>query len=244
MPKKGAPMFGNAGADHNQSNHITNCPRDGAYNHHAYIRIWHWANALCIVVLVITGYFIGSPLPSTTGEPAELYLMGYIRFAHFSASYLFAIGMIFRFVWAFLGNRMARELFYVPVWSSRWSRGFVGHLRWLMFLDRREPPCDGYNAVARVALFVLFLLPSLFMIVTGFAMYSEATGRDSWEHHAFGWIVEFWRNTQDIHTLHRLGMWAMAIFVIIHVYMIIRDDIMSRRTVVSAMISGERFYRD
>ena len=108
-------MFGNAGADHNQSNHITNCPRDGAYNHHAYIRIWHWANALCIVVLVITGYFIGSPLPSTTGEPAELYLMGYIRFAHFSASYLFAIGMIFRFVWAFLGNRMARELFYVPV---------------------------------------------------------------------------------------------------------------------------------
>jgi Ni/Fe-hydrogenase 1 B-type cytochrome subunit len=134
-------------------------------------------------------------------------------------------------------------MFYVPIWSAKWSRDFIGHLRWMLFLDSKEPLSEGHNPVARVAMFVLFLLPSLFMIVTGFAMYSEATGRDSWEHHAFGWIVEFWRNTQDIHTVHRLGMWVMAIFVLIHVYFVIRDDILSRRTLVSAMISGKRFYR-
>ncbi|MEI6558681.1 MAG: Ni/Fe-hydrogenase, b-type cytochrome subunit [Rhodospirillaceae bacterium] len=207
------------------------------------VRLWHWVSAICILILVLTGYLIGSPLPSTTGEPAEWFVMGYIRFAHFAASYVFTIGLVFRSAWALLGNRMSRELFYLPIWSARWSQGLVGHLRWLAFLQRREPSCDGYNPIARVALFFLFLLPSLFMIVTGFAIYSEATGRDSWQHRAFGWIVEFWRNTQDIHTLHRLGMWAIAVFVVVHVYFVVRDDIMSQRTVISAMISGVRYYR-
>ena len=215
-----------------------------AFDYDPYVRFWHWINAISIVILVCTGYLIGSPLPSTNGEPAQLFVMGYIRFAHFVASYVFTIGIIFRIIWALLGNRMAGEMLYVPVWSARWSLHFVGHLRWLLFLDRTEPRCDGHNAVARVGLFVLFLLPALFMIVTGFAMYSEATGRDSWEHHAFGWIVEFWRNTQDIHTLHRLGMWVLAIFVVSHVYFVVHDDILSRRSLVSAMISGKRFYRN
>jgi Ni/Fe-hydrogenase 1 B-type cytochrome subunit len=64
-------------------------------------------SALCIVVLVITGYLIGSPLPSANGEPAQLFVMGYIRFAHFTASYLFSIGIIFRVAWAFIGNVIA-----------------------------------------------------------------------------------------------------------------------------------------
>ena len=32
------------------------------------VRAWHWINALAIVVLAVTGYFIGSPLPSMPGE--------------------------------------------------------------------------------------------------------------------------------------------------------------------------------
>jgi Ni/Fe-hydrogenase 1 B-type cytochrome subunit len=221
-----------------------NSSAQDAFKYDPCVRLWHWVTAANLVILVVTGYLIGSPLPSTNGEPAQLFIMGYIRFAHFAASYLFTIGIIFRIAWAFLGNRMAREMFYVPVWSARWSRDFVGHLRWLLFLRRTEPPADGHNAMARVALFVLFLLPALFLIVTGFAMYSEATGRDSWQHHAFGWIVEFWRNTQDIHTVHRLGMWVLVIFVVSHVYFVVHDDIASRRSVVSAMISGKRFNRN
>jgi Ni,Fe-hydrogenase I cytochrome b subunit len=30
--------------------------------------------------LAITGYFIGSPLPSMSGEASDFYVMGYIRF--------------------------------------------------------------------------------------------------------------------------------------------------------------------
>ena len=35
------------------------------------VRIWHWVNALCMVVLAVTGYFIGSPPPSSAARPAR-----------------------------------------------------------------------------------------------------------------------------------------------------------------------------
>ena len=49
------------------------------------MRIWHWVMALCMVVLAITGYLIGSPPPSLGGEASEHFMFGYIRFAHFAA---------------------------------------------------------------------------------------------------------------------------------------------------------------
>lgn len=207
------------------------------------VRVWHWLNALSIVVLVITGYLIGVPLPTTSGEPSEWYVMGYIRFAHFAASYLFTVGLLFRIWWGLVGNHYARELFYLPIWRRSWISGLWHQLRWQFLIEPEARLSVGYNPLARCAICLFFVIPSLIMILTGFAMYSEATGRDSWEHFVFGWIVEFWRNTQDIHTIHRLGMWVLLIFSIIHIYIVIHDDIMSKQSVISAMFSGEQFIR-
>ena len=78
------------------------------YVYQAPVRVWHWVNALSLVVLCLTGYFIGSPLPTQPGEASANYLMGYIRFAHFSAGYVFAVGLLGREN-GFFGNA-ARDL--------------------------------------------------------------------------------------------------------------------------------------
>jgi len=39
-------------------------------------------------------------------------------------------------------------------------------------------------------------------------------------------------------------MWLILIFVIIHIYVAIREDIMSRQSIVSTMISGWRMFKD
>ena len=38
------------------------------YVYEAPVRLWHWINAACIVVLAISGYLIGSPLATQPGE--------------------------------------------------------------------------------------------------------------------------------------------------------------------------------
>ena len=86
------------------------------YVYEAPVRAWHWINVLSIVTLAITGwYLIASPLPSVAGEASDNFLMGYIRFAHFAAGYIFAIGLLVRLYWAFAGNHHAKQLFMLPV---------------------------------------------------------------------------------------------------------------------------------
>jgi Ni/Fe-hydrogenase 1 B-type cytochrome subunit len=39
-------------------------------------------------------------------------------------------------------------------------------------------------------------------------------------------------------------MWAIVVFVIIHVYAALREDVLSRQSMVSTMISGHRTFKD
>ncbi|NCW70369.1 MAG: Ni/Fe-hydrogenase, b-type cytochrome subunit, partial [Marivivens sp.] len=55
-----------------------------------------------------------------------------------------------------------------------------------------------------------------------------------------GWVG----NTQILHSVHHLGMWFIVIFMIIHIYAAIREDILSRQSMVSTMISGTRTFKD
>ena len=104
------------------------------YVYEAPVRAWHWINVLSIVTLAITGWFIASPLPSVSGEASENFLMGYIRFVHFSAGYVFAIGLLVRLYWAFVGNHHAKQLFVLPIRDKNWWAGLLQEIRWYMFI--------------------------------------------------------------------------------------------------------------
>ena len=214
------------------------------YVYEAPIRVWHWINALAITVLAITGYFIGSPLPTQPGEASANFLMGYIRFAHFAAGYMLAVGLLGRIYWAFVGNHHARELFWVPIFQRAYWHELIGMLKWYAFLSDRPGRYVGHNPLARFAMVFCFLLLALFMIVTGFALYGEGSQMGSWQERLFGWVIPLMGQSQDVHTWHHLGLWGMVIFVILHVYAAIREDIMGRSSVISTMISGHRTFKD
>lgn len=214
------------------------------YVYEAPVRLWHWGNALCITILAVTGYFIGSPPPTMPGEASDSFLFGYIRFAHFSAGQVLAVAFLARILWSFWGNKYSRQIFYLPVWEKTWWKGVLREARWYLFLEKEPYKYIGHNPLAHTAMFAMFTLFNLGMIITGFALYSEGAGRDSWQAKVFGWVFDIWPNSQDVHTLHHLGMWVIVIFAIIHIYAAVREDIMSRQTMISTMISGERQFRD
>nr|WP_280938410.1 cytochrome b/b6 domain-containing protein [Thioflexithrix psekupsensis] len=83
-----------------------------------------------------------------------------------------------------------------------------------------------------------------FMMITGFALYSEGTGLGSWQDQLFGWVIPLFGQSQDVHTWHHLGVWAMVIFMMIHIYAAIREDVMSRQSLISTMMSGHRMFKD
>ncbi len=214
------------------------------YVYEAPVRIWHWINVLCVFTLALTGYFIGKPLPTMPGEASAHFLMGYIRFAHFTAGYALAIGLLGRIYGAFVGNHHARELFWLPLFQKAYWVEVITMLKWYAFIAPRPGRYVGHNPLARMAMVTLFLCTAIFMVFTGFALYGEGSQMGSWQERMFGWVIPLMGQSQDVHTWHRFGMWAMIIFVIAHVYAAIREDIMGRQSIVSTMISGHRTFID
>ncbi|MCA1940957.1 MAG: Ni/Fe-hydrogenase, b-type cytochrome subunit [Caenispirillum bisanense] len=214
------------------------------YVYEAPVRLWHWINALAMTVLAVTGWFIASPLPSVPGEASANFLMGTIRVVHFAAGYVLAIGFLGRIYWAFVGNRHARQIFYVPVWDAQWWREIVFEAKWYAFLERDPKKYVGHNPLAHFAMFTVFVTTTVFMIVTGFALYAEGTGMVSWQYALFGWVIALFGDTYSIHTWHHVGMWVLVIFAMVHIYAAIREDIMSRQTMISTMVNGLRSYKD
>lgn len=209
------------------------------------VRVWHWVNALAITILCVTGWFIASPLPSMQiAEATHQFVMGYIRFAHFAAGMIVTVGFFGRIYWAFVGNHHAKQLFYIPVWRKRWWQEVLFELKWYAFLEKEPKKYVGHNPLAQSAMFFFMTLGLTFMILTGWALYSEGTGQGSFADHAAGWVLTLFGNSQIVHSVHHLGMWFIVVFMIIHIYAAIREDILSRQSMVSTMISGTRTFKD
>lgn len=206
------------------------------------VRLWHWSMALAITVLVITGYIIGNPWHSITGDPTFLFYMGYTLLAHYIAAYVVIVGFLGRVFYAFIGNSHSREIFIIPVWRAAWWKDLWADIRWYLFIDKTPRVHMGHNPLAQLGMsgFMVFLL---LMMATGFGMYQEVS--NPFFLAPFRLVVDFAYtylngNTIDLHNWHRLGMKLVIAFVMVHLYMVWREEIMGKTTLISTMVSGFR----
>lgn len=218
--------------------------QEAVYVYEAPVRIWHWLHAISIAVLCVTGYFIANPLPSLSGEASSHFLMGNIRLIHFIAGYVFTIAFLVRMYWAIVGNTYSRELFIPKIWKAQWWGDLVHEIKYYLFLTRKSHKTLGHNPLAQSAMWFFNVLLVLFLIVTGFALYAEGLGQGSWADSMFGWVTVWLGSSLDVKMWHLFSMWLMLIFVIIHIYMAIRADIMDRGSSISTMIGGWRMFKD
>jgi Ni/Fe-hydrogenase 1 B-type cytochrome subunit len=197
------------------------------------VRVIHWLNVLAVLTLCITGFFIGHP--RSIGESASAYTMGWIRFTHFTAAYVFAIGLAARVYWSFAGNKYSNWRTFFPYLNKPDREKMIATFKYYCFLDRKLPHVVGHNAVAASSYFLVFLI-YLGMIVSGFTLYSEhAPG--GMMHKLFGWITTGFSN-QTLRLIHHSFMWLLIGFVINHVYSCWLMDIKERGGIISSMFSG------
>ncbi|RXH38143.1 Ni/Fe hydrogenase 1 b-type cytochrome subunit [Bradyrhizobium nanningense] len=207
------------------------------------VQVWHWVNALAILVLSLTGYLIGTGTPAMLGEASGNFLFGYIRFTHFSAAYLLSVGFLWRINWALKGNAHAMPIFCVPLWRGRFWWEMYHEVRWYAFLTEAPERGIGQNRLAQLAMFFMFTQTTTFMVITGFALYGQGVGNDSWQNKVFGWVFSIWPNSQDVHTWHHFGLWVIVMFALVHIYAVIRENTISGRS-FSSMVSAERGFPD
>jgi Ni/Fe-hydrogenase 1 B-type cytochrome subunit len=225
------------------SGRVLSGPLEPVYVYEAPVRLWHWVMALAMIFLAVTGYLIGSPLPAIGGEPWNTYFFAWVRIIHFVSAWVFIVVFAVRIYWAFVGNHHAHSIFLPPFFSGAWWRGLLSQLRYYLFLKSESDLWVGHNPIAQLAMFLMYTLGALFIILTGLALYSEQWGWGTLPMQLFGWVFVLFGDPQMVRTLHHLAMWYLLLFAMIHIYMAFREDIMSGESVIGTMISGIRLFK-
>jgi Ni/Fe-hydrogenase 1 B-type cytochrome subunit len=156
---------------------------------------------------------------------------------------ILAVAFLVRIYWALVGNHQRAGIFYIPFWSGAWWRGSRRQGATTCSCARSRTLWLGHNPMAQAAMFFMFTLGTLFLIVTGFALYAEQWGWGTPWMSWFGWVFVVFGDPQMVRTLHHLAMWYVLLFALVHMYMVFREDVMSGQTMIGTIVSGLRLFK-
>lgn len=205
----------------------------------ALVRTTHWAIALSIFVLSFTGIYIGRPFLAAPAA-GDHFIMGTMKAIHFWAAIVFALGVLARIAWMFLGPSYARWSEFLPVTRERLS-GVWQTLLFYLFLRRDEPGYTGHNPLAGLAYTAVFGL-YLVEIGTGLGIYAISADAGSWPR-AFAFLVPLFGGTQTARWLHHVVMWLLLGFMAHHVASSLLMSRVERNGTMESIFSGFKFIR-
>lgn len=211
-----------------------------AYIWQAPVRLTHWVNAICISTLFLTGLYIGSPVLTSSGEPANHFIMGRIREIHFAAALIFVISFLLRIYWFWAGNNYARSGFPF-VWRASWWKDLFRQAADYIQLHRGHAHL-GHNALGGSVYTFFVILLGWVQIFTGLALYSE-TNPSGILNRLFGWVIPLIGNSYQTHMIHHLVAWSFPIFALLHIYIVTYDSTQYGNGLITSIISGYKFYR-
>ncbi len=198
------------------------------------MRLYHWSFVSAVVALVITGFYINSPWAQTTLEGTGLYPMLSIRNIHGLAAYLFTSAILVRLFLLLFGNRHERILEMLPV-TSRNTRNVSTTLSSYSYLqDFHDEERLGHNVVGGMT-YVLTMIAALFQLASGF--YLRLPENAFWQK----WGVILFGTQQHARFIHHSLMWYFIIFALIHIYLVIWNDLWIPDGITSSIFTGYKF---
>jgi Ni/Fe-hydrogenase 1 B-type cytochrome subunit len=97
----------------------------------------------------------------------------------------------------------------------------------------------GHNPLQQIFYTVTYGFAGL-MVVTGFILVGQANP-DGMIMNTFGRLAPLLGGLQMVRVIHHVGTWYFPTFLVFHLYLAIRADLLERSGTMSSMVSGGRF---
>jgi Ni/Fe-hydrogenase b-type cytochrome subunit len=206
----------------------------------ASLRLQHWFNVLAIVILSLTGFFIMDPFfgPVATDNAQQAgYMMGWVRFIHFTTAFLWLVIGAARVVSAFRSRD--RYLRWPTLWPLK-KKDDVKHLGEVvshyLFLREEAPLYLAHNPLQQLAYTAVYVAGAIQMI-TGLTLYGLVHKNSSWFWAMMSAPTD-WFGIGPVRLFHAIMMFLIWAFVVMHIYLAVRADSLERHGGISSMING------
>lgn len=219
-----------------------------------FMRMNHWVVAICMVIAVITGLYIGHPYYQTfIADPAvDKYIMAWNRWAHFISAIIFDVSSIVVAYLYFFSRFEKPYKKLIPNGKNIAEFGsvFVN----LITLNRKKEfdssHADSFNAV----FFFVFHMMLVWMLLTGLQLYVHGL------HHGMSSIGEWWPwmlhlvtdwtvvvtggTYMDVRISHHTTMYYILTWVAFHIYYQIWRTIFWQEGDISIVVGGSKFVKE
>ncbi len=219
------------------------------------VRWFHWINVLCMLGLVAVGVVILNA--KALGVPNDGKIL--LKTVHVWIGYVFALNLLWRLIWGFIGGAHARWRAILPG-----GHGYVNELRSYITDFRAGRPHQylGHNPLGRIAITFLLLLlliqAATGLVLAGTDLFFPPFG--SW---IAGWVAatgidsatlvpyapEMYNETayeamrafrEPFITIHYYGFYVLLVFAVIHILAVVVTELSDGGNLTTAMFSGKK----
>jgi thiosulfate reductase cytochrome b subunit len=177
------------------------------YLHPLPLRIWHWSNALLVVILLVTGIRLRIPGIASLrpNDPALL--------VHRYAGWAMAVSFVIWLVYGLLVDHLSRHYSI----RRRDLKGVFSQAKFYLvsiFKGEEDPfrpsPEDKFNPLQKLAYGAIMCLFTPVLVVTGL-LFSDIL--------FFRKYILLWNVAGVVDAIHVIGAYVFALYLVVHVYM-------------------------
>ena len=218
-------------------------------------RWFHWINALAVIGLIATGLVVLNDDALGLSASGKILL----KSVHVSLGYVMTVNLLWRFVWAFFGNRYARWRSILPG-----GPGYMTALRAYSasFMSGEPQQYVGHNPLARIGVSLLFLL-LVVQLATGLVIAGTDLFWPPFGHWFAQWVAspgvdaaavqpgasalinqasyqEMRAFRRPFVTLHEFAFYALAVVIVVHLIAVVLTELHEGGSITSAMFTGRK----
>ena len=217
------------------------------------MRIIHWLNAICMVVAVITGLYIGHPYyQSFIADPAvDKYVMAWNRWGHFIVAIIFDVTAVLIGYLYFFSRFEKPYKKLIPTGKNivEFCEVFLN----LITFNRRKKFDSSHSDSYNIVFFTIFHILLVFMLFSGLQLYVHglASGESSigawWPwmlHFTTDWTLSVFGGNMGVRIAHHTSMYLILVWVMCHIYYQIWRTIFWKEGDIAIVIGGSKFVRE
>ena len=217
------------------------------------MRIIHWLNAICMVVAVITGLYIGHPYyQSFIADPAvDKYVMAWNRWGHFIVAIIFDVTAVLIGYLYFFSRFEKPYKKLIPTVKNivEFCEVFLN----LITFNRRKKFDSSHSDSYNIVFFTIFHILLVFMLFSGLQLYVHglASGESSigawWPwmlHFTTDWTLSVFGGNMGVRIAHHTSMYLILVWVMCHIYYQVWRTIFWKEGDIAIVIGGSKFVRE
>jgi Ni/Fe-hydrogenase 1 B-type cytochrome subunit len=201
------------------------------------VRISHWVIVFAILVLSVTGFYIGYPFITVRGAAGQSFVMGWMKVVHGYAGYAFAAALVMRFVWMLTGNKYSHWDKFFRLNRVR-RKGLINTAAFYTFLRDKPPAYVGHNPAASSAYAMVYGLCGV-MVLTGLILRGASTETSVIAF--FGSWAELVGGLPTVRWIHHIVMWLLLGFAVHHVYSAILVAMVEQEGTIESIVTGYKW---